>query len=122
MRPAAELGATQLPTGRSPPRLPEAWRSRSLDRDHNPGRAVLESARKPLSSPSQAAIAWTLRQPRVASVILAASSVAQLQETLLAADARLDSEACAHITHAVSLREAALPADWRPINTQAEET
>lgn len=53
-------------------------------------------------SAGQAAIAWTRQQPQVTSVILGASSVTQLHETLRVVDARLDAEACARIAEAVS--------------------
>jgi aryl-alcohol dehydrogenase-like predicted oxidoreductase len=61
-------------------------------------------------SASQAAIAWTLHQPQVTSVILGASSVAQLQETLPAADARLDAEALTRVAESVSPANGPRPA------------
>jgi len=52
-------------------------------------------------TPSQAALAWTVHQPGVASVIMGASSVAQLEENLAAADVALDGEAQRRLEAAV---------------------
>jgi aryl-alcohol dehydrogenase-like predicted oxidoreductase len=46
-------------------------------------------ARTGAGTPAQVAIAWALRRPQVASVILGATSEAQLNENLLAVDLRL---------------------------------
>jgi aryl-alcohol dehydrogenase-like predicted oxidoreductase len=51
-------------------------------------------------TPSQAAIGWVLHQPNVASAIVGASSIAQLEENLAAADVALDFEARARLVAA----------------------
>jgi aryl-alcohol dehydrogenase-like predicted oxidoreductase len=51
-------------------------------------------------TPGQAAISWVLHQPNVASVIVGASSIAQLEENLSAADVVLDFETRARLVAA----------------------
>ncbi|HZQ98085.1 MAG TPA: aldo/keto reductase [Chloroflexota bacterium] len=58
-------------------------------------------ARELGATAGQAAIAWVLRQPAVASVIVGASSVAQLDQNLTALDLRLDAEAEARLAAAM---------------------
>jgi aryl-alcohol dehydrogenase-like predicted oxidoreductase len=53
-------------------------------------------------SAAQAALAWTLQRPQVASVIFGASSVAQLQHALAADEVTLDEQAQARLADAVA--------------------
>ncbi len=55
-------------------------------------RAYVELARERGLSPAQMAIAFTLRLPQVASTIIGATTLAQLEENLAAANVRLSSD------------------------------
>lgn len=67
-------------------------------------RRFCEVARELGEAPAQLAIAWCLRNPRVSSVILGASSIAQLEENLgaLELSRRLDRDAWARIEAATA--------------------
>lgn len=62
-------------------------------------RAFVAIAREVETSPAKLALAWTASNPKVSSVILGASSVAQLEENLGALEVldRLTPELCARI-------------------------
>ena len=60
--------------------LPEHLSTENLERVR--GLAAIAAARG--QSLAQMAVAWTLRDPRVTSTLLGASSVAQLEETVAA--------------------------------------
>jgi L-glyceraldehyde 3-phosphate reductase len=72
-----------------------ATRDKSIERDHlteenlDRVRALNEIAAQRGQSLAQMAVAWVLRDPRVTSALVGASSVAQLEDTLAALD-RLD--------------------------------
>jgi aryl-alcohol dehydrogenase-like predicted oxidoreductase len=54
-------------------------------------------------SAAQASLAWLLHQPTVASVIVGASNVAQLDENVSALEVRLDADALARLAAAVEV-------------------
>ncbi|HYZ54097.1 MAG TPA: L-glyceraldehyde 3-phosphate reductase [Streptosporangiaceae bacterium] len=63
-------------------------------------RALAEIARRRGQTLAQLAISWTLRDPRVTSALIGASSVAQLEENLAAADTtEFSTEDLAEIDH-----------------------
>jgi aryl-alcohol dehydrogenase-like predicted oxidoreductase len=47
---------------------------------------------KRIASPAQISLAWLLTRPAVSSILIGASSVAQLDENLKAADVKLDAD------------------------------
>ncbi len=62
--------------------------------------ALDEAAERTGSTPGQVAIAWTLAQPGVTAPIASATSVAQLQELVRAAQLRLDEATLALLDEA----------------------
>jgi aryl-alcohol dehydrogenase-like predicted oxidoreductase len=83
-------GATRL--GEDPERGVEAWDVRNDDRTWRIVDAVREVAEQRGASPAQVALAWVTDRPAVASTILGARSVEQLDDNLNAVDVRLSEE------------------------------
>ncbi|MEM7724294.1 MAG: aldo/keto reductase [Pseudomonadota bacterium] len=113
-RDARPSGATRL--GEDPSRGVEAYDLRNTDRTY----AVLDVARKiaerhgrPMS---HVALAWLLGRPGVASVLLGARTVAQLQESLAAADLVLEPSEVTALTEVSALDARPYPynflGDW----------
>jgi aryl-alcohol dehydrogenase-like predicted oxidoreductase len=59
--------------------------------------ALVRIAKRLGSSPAQVALAWCLRDPRVHSAIVGATTTAQLEENLAAADLQLDVDVLAEL-------------------------
>lgn len=81
-------GATRL--GEDPDRGVEAYDVRNTDRTWQVLAAVEAVAERHGRPPAHVALAWLLTRPGVASVLLGARTLAQLEQTLGAADLALD--------------------------------
>src|SRR6202034_3492101 len=69
-----------IPTGSRPSRNRSLWQDHLTDQTRAHVRALNEIASARGQSLAQMAISWTLRDPRVTSALVGASSVAQLEE------------------------------------------
>lgn len=88
-RPSAPEGRL----GSQPDTDEEAWVKRQDDRSWEIAAAVHDVAAEREVSSAEVALAWVLSQPTVASVIVGARKMEQLESNLQAANLRLDDEA-----------------------------
>lgn len=102
---ARPTGATRL--GEDPARGVEAYDLRNTDRTHAVLQAVSDIATEHGRPPAHVALAWLSARPGVASILLGARTVAQLQDNLAAADLQLPADHLERLTRASAL--AALP-------------
>lgn len=89
-------GATRL--GEDPERGVEAYDRRNTDRTWRIVDEVTSVADEHGVTPAEVAIAWLLRRPAVASVLLGARTEAQLRANLAAADVTLSDDAVRRLT------------------------
>ncbi len=88
-----------------PAETEESWARRDTARNWQILAAVAEIAGALGVSQPQVALAWLRRQPAVASVILGARTLDQLEDNLKAADLHLSDEAVAHLDRVSALPE-----------------
>ncbi len=85
---------------------PESWERRASERTWGIVEAVEAIAAAHQVPPSQVALAWLLRQPAVASVIVGARTVEQLEDNLGATTLTLSAEELARLSELSALPDA----------------
>ncbi|MEL6864750.1 MAG: aldo/keto reductase [Bacteroidota bacterium] len=89
-----------------PDHTEEAWQRRNTDRNWAIVDAIGELAKKYEATHSQIAIAWTRQRPNVASVIIGARTMQQLEDNLKSTDIQLSEEDMQHLNQLSELPEA----------------
>lgn len=91
-----------------PDETEEAWHRRAIERNWSILQVVDEIAKAHQATHSQVALAWTMRQPAVSSVIMGVRTLAQLDDNLAASNVSLTSEELGRLDQ-VSKPEARYP-------------
>lgn len=91
-----------------PDETEEAWHRRAIERNWSILQVVDEIAKAHQTTHSQVALAWTIRQPAVSSVIMGVRTLAQLDDNLAASNVSLTSEELGRLDQ-VSKPEARYP-------------
>ena len=95
--------ATEGRLGSQPDTDEEAWANRQDERSWSIAQAVGEVAAEHGVRSAEVALAWVLKQPTVASVIIGARTVEQLESNLRASRLELDEGAVARLDTASSI-------------------
>jgi aryl-alcohol dehydrogenase-like predicted oxidoreductase len=89
----------------TPDFAPESWERRAIERNWQTIGAVEDIAKTHAATPSQVALAWLLRQPAVASVIVGVRTMEQLEDNLGAATLKLSADELDRLSDASALSD-----------------